>query len=1187
MIALLDTMGPAIWRASWQSAALAVPVFLLLRCLGERLSPRWRFWIWGLVIARLLFVATPASPWSAFNLASGIPHQEPDGAPIAQTEVDPQRTPVEFHADETGRKPPETPAPVFVPFKAQDPVPAGVPHRPSQTAIASAPPTDPGFDRVLISRILTAFWLAGSMILSLRLLANVVILRRRLSACRPVRDPSLLELLKTSCRRIGLNRPPQLLVTPECLSPFTAGTWRPKIVLPESVVTGSSTERLSHVLAHELAHLVRRDLWTNWLLLAARTLHWFNPVVWWTVREMQAEREAACDDLACDSLGAPDRSAYAATIVELAASLTPSAIVPGLVGFLSSARRLKKRITRLVGSPPGRTLRAPIAAGLLIGLAMLGLTDAMPGVEGKAPKDAPPEKHAEPKANTYTVSGRCVENADKSPLAGISVRLYRVAGRTSPPKEIAKTRTDAAGRYTFTGLVPPRTGDRSDYLKYEVVGFAENRPIGITFMHTREGKEVVEIQMTRETSTVSGQVVDANGRPVAGAAVLPHFVINRPVPGLNSTTTDANGRFKLENIGVYKWPSGKPVPVNLAVRHRDYPPTSVKAKSLPADLTVTLPIGCSVTGVVTDEVTGQPAAGATIIAHRLDEWGKEFAATDKMGRFRLVVPEGRYNFQAESQDRVCVAVTDIECLAGEKIELPALKLIAGGFISGRIVNTATGQSVSVSENGEPIRLGLFGPSQPKGQAMLTEADDKGGFVLRAAPGENFPYLLNIRGERMVWTTKKEPPVVVKAGETTAYNMLITPPDSPEEKLKAAQKLVEELSAKPTERTAQILLEFRKLNHTVDETELWCSLMRELVAVGADATPQLCAELDRTTESGMLRRLGFALRAIGDPRAVPALIRSIPKTLLPASSDYGLIVGDKDLTEFMQTHDLDKRKRGTYFSFGRPLREIFGALHKLAGQDFADAELFFLFLSEDPRRQILQRRIFEKQANRWQTWWEANWQNFTKDKAYQKVDLKLAEKPLPPAPNGIGKSARIGDGMSGAVLSPPTEKGQSVDYFYDLDTGYQPHWPSEIPRDAESRKEKQLDDWASERGVDLMCITHRSPDGTETYVLRALGMKVKEISPRDARNLDNLIGAGKLPEGRPVGELLMHYDEKSQQYVPNADGAFLFVTREGNLGLIQTTDRITQTANLTGQAGPAPPGVGFHKGVRFDLKEIVP
>jgi hypothetical protein len=101
------------------------------------------------------------------------------------------------------------------------------------------------------------------------------------------------------------------------------------------------------------------------------------------------------------------------------------------------------------------------------------------------------------------------------------------------------------------------------------------------------------------------------------------------------------------------------------------------------------------------------------------------------------------------------------------------------------------------------------------------------------------------------------------------------------------------------------------------------------------------------------------------------------------------------------------------------------------------------------------------------------------------------------------------------------------------------------------------------------------------------MKVREISPRDLRNLDRLLAAGTLPEGRPVGELLMHYDTQSQRLVPDANAAFLFVTREGNMGVIETTDRVTRTANLNGMAGGPPPGVGFHTGVRFNLKSIIP
>ena len=292
-------------------------------------------------------------------------------------------------------------------------------------------------------------------------------------------------------------------------------------------------------------------------------------------------------------------------------------------------------------------------------------------------------------------------------------------------------------------------------------------------------------------------------------------------------------------------------------------------------------------------------------------------------------------------------------------------------------------------------------------------------------------------------------------------------------------------------------------------------MRELVAVGRDAVPQLCAELDRTTENRMLRRLGFALRAIGDPRAVPALIRAIPKTLLPGSSDYGLIVADGTLTEFMQKHDLrDGQRGGQYFDFGRPEREIIGALQKLTGQNFDDSELFGISRSDDPRRQSLQRRLFTRQAQRWQTWWETHWRRFTDDAAYQKVNLKVDDEPLPPAHARSG--ARTPDWRQrawiGAVLSPAIQEGKHAEHFYDLDTGLRPKWPNHIPKDEARFDQKQIADWAADNGVDLMCVTHRSRDGTQTFVLRSFGMKAWEISPRDLRNIDKLIADRHAAEG---------------------------------------------------------------------------
>ena len=131
----------------------------------------------------------------------------------------------------------------------------------------------------------------------------------------------------------------------------------------------------------------------------------------------------------------------------------------------------------------------------------------------------------------------------------------------------------------------------------------------------------------------------------------------------------------------------------------------------------------------------------------------------------------------------------------------------------------------------------------------------------------------------------------------------------------------------TQRARELIYFFRTYRVFCRDEE-WAQTIRELATIGKPAVPELVAELDRTDRDATLRSLAFCLRAIGDPRAVPALIRAIPKALRPPGSDCGVNIADPDLRAFMLAHQNYKDDRATHVACGRPVNEIISALERI-------------------------------------------------------------------------------------------------------------------------------------------------------------------------------------------------------------------------------------------------------------------
>jgi RND family efflux transporter MFP subunit len=316
---LAGTWGGALILASLTGGAALAVVWIVCR-LWRTLPPRAACWLWRLAYLKLVL----ALIWTAPLRLPLLPPQPVETAAVipAATDtfdliVDPPRVAITQQPIEPAR-------------------------RDAAAELALGPIRLAGMaGAVMLLALITFVWLVGVLIASVRLLLRAVVAARLRRHARPVDHPALSSLCAALAATMGIRRPPPVLVLDDLAGPLLVGLFRPAIVLPAPAPDASSAE-LRQVLAHELAHLRRRDLGWNLLAAVADVLFFFHPLVWLARRVYRLAQESACDEAA---LGATDSAPadYARTLLAVAArgSLPAVAFAVGVVG---ARRTLERRI---------------------------------------------------------------------------------------------------------------------------------------------------------------------------------------------------------------------------------------------------------------------------------------------------------------------------------------------------------------------------------------------------------------------------------------------------------------------------------------------------------------------------------------------------------------------------------------------------------------------------------------------------------------------------------------------------------------------------------------------------------------------------------------------------------------------------------------------------------------------------
>ncbi len=597
-------------------------------------------------------------------------------------------------------------------------------------------------------------WIIGAAVMLVRTVAEQAGARRLLRVPPLAPEHFLSRMAREIADRMHLRRQVRVAIIEQFGSPVVAGLIRPLVIFPAVIVTGLTPEQLKVVMAHELAHIRRHDMWVSLAQRLIESVLFFNPVVWWLSRHVRLEREACCDMAA--AVATDGHLAVAQTLARAVESIHREKVAAVALAN-DKPGVLLQRVRRLVAPAEKIPVRLswPVAMGILLTCAavLAGLGAGAAATGQVAARWLTPQEHIEKIHHVRENYAPPSEKTHVSKQTNIIVKGHvRTEDGSALPKGI---RLHSSDEYRSGGGVS--TYSRDERMKpdgsFTVRGGGR---ITITARAQNYAPVASEVLTGKPNSTIEGielvlsrgfssriRLVDDSGKPICNAVVKATTIRSGNCVDGQTHKSDADGMVTLTHL-----PTGT---VEVETRAKGYQHDHQSLEFKP-DKTMKwkLSVARAVRGTVLDVVTGKSASNAKIyLAYRKGfEQYRDFrmsptsrvllATTDAAGRFLIntLRDDSEYMFWVEMPGRGIQLVRDVSTRkAVLRVEFnPAV-------IHGRIVGDLSKLSVS---NGKPtvsfhcpmVMLGNFGEGGMPRTVPVDVSGNVGTFtVLDIVPGD--------------------------------------------------------------------------------------------------------------------------------------------------------------------------------------------------------------------------------------------------------------------------------------------------------------------------------------------------------------------------------------------------------------------------------------------------------------------
>jgi bla regulator protein BlaR1 len=357
-------------RSTVAVSFLVCLILIVKALLRGRLPVRWHYWLWALLLIRIVMPYGLQSSVSIFNLM----HLSPKQAFVNETE-----STASGDAIKTEQKQ------IVYPSLAEQ-VTKYVETRKNQAEITAQKTLTRQQIKAAGIAMLPPVWLAGAIVMVIYVCAGNFRLWWIVKRERPLTQQRILDLLEDCKEQLAIHTILGVVVTDRVKSPALFGFIRPRLLLPKGIIESLGIEQLRHIFLHELAHLKRHDIGFGWLMALCQAIHWFNPLVWYGFYRMRLDRELACDALVLSHTQPDESPQYGQTIINLLELFVQRRRLPSLAGVLEDKSQLKRRIEMIAQTKKNSYQWSNIAVVLIILLGCVTLTDAR-SEEKEQPQD--------------------------------------------------------------------------------------------------------------------------------------------------------------------------------------------------------------------------------------------------------------------------------------------------------------------------------------------------------------------------------------------------------------------------------------------------------------------------------------------------------------------------------------------------------------------------------------------------------------------------------------------------------------------------------------------------------------------------------------------------------------------------------------------------------------------------------